>query len=353
MEFRKYLKNLDLLKLPNNDYFYQKEMDNLHSLNYPRKDNLTVAQKEAIKDIIENGKLIAQILAPLKYCGLNLSLSLVGGAVRDMATNNSEKISDYDFIISLKDPNDYYTSFEKNNLKRILGEEVINGIYERFNINYEDTKREEYRRVGLNQEIFKILVENIISESIDNVEIINEKNMKESDQSLRAYFINNFIKTLFKIDGIKGKRIDLISSSINGFEYIKQFDFELCKGEINFDILIENPKKNLAIEHAIDNLWISPGMLRDINDKTISIEENKFPLNLIKHFCENHYPRIKEKYSNYNLNTICTKEPNKNSSIYESLMKGNNYLQSFILSEKLQKDLSINNESSVTPKVKI
>lgn len=317
MNFETYIKELRI-----NYPKFKTEINHLFNLYYPKNDCVSIEQKDAINEIISSANLIKSYIKPLEDMGLNFSFSIVGGAVRDWILNKSNEITDHDFVISLNNSESVLLPLEPEKIKNFFSEAEmleINQLLKKYNpYTFKPDDNEECKNNicrNYNTFIWPKLFEKIMQMHINNYELFDFKNVQKIREREESYlFVNNQIHSLFKIKNINNKDIDIIISNFNesGFTYIRGFDFELCKASVDLSFINNKNSKSNLVDDFIDNMWLMPGMLRDIHYKTLTITPGKFELEHIKYFMDKHYPKLKKKFPENKLNALI-----RNSSMHK------------------------------------
>jgi hypothetical protein len=158
----------------------------------------------------------------------------------------------------------------------------------------------------------KLLWQTLVERQIKNhLKISNIFRNKDVENK----YLNKNIEAIFQVDGLGNKKIDLILSQHSGRGFAMSFDFEICKGEINLDFITENQNfEGDAIKEMLNNLWLMPSMLRDIDEKTLSISSANFDVEHIHYFMNKHFLKLKDKFPTYSFNYF-THDLNEEDSI--------------------------------------
>lgn len=304
MEYSKYAKKFNI----NNDD-YERKMKNLFSLYYPQQNRLSNGQKQALEDILGNAKLIVKALGPLKQMGLSFSLSLVGGAVRDFALDKSETINDYDFVLNLDSVYNFEKVITKDKLVNIFNSQELSEIDGELLENLERIKKsssENSNHVFIkDDEVKKEIYTKLVWGKLVEKQV--QSNWKEytffKNKDVENKYLNKHINGIFQTEGINGKKIDLILSNYGGMAFATTFDFEICKAEMDLWFLVKNEHlEGSEISELLNNMWLTPGMLRDVDEKTLSIRADNFGVEHIHYFMNKHYLKLKEKFPEHKLN---------------------------------------------------
>lgn len=341
---------------------YDLKMNNLFELYYPKVENLSESQKTALIDIFDNAQILANVLKSLKDLGFDFSLSIVGGAVRDIALNKAETINDYDFVLQLDDSftklnllkekitdqaiastldRDEQSLFygQLNSFEKYLSENQFkNSMHDPY-LAMSNKKIEEQTKVKL---LWQILVER-------QIKTLNKEYSTFRNKDVENKYLNQHIECIFQLNSSSNKKMDLILSERNGAGFAMTFDFEICKGVIPLDFLLESQQfKGNIIEEMLDEIWLMPSMLKDIADKTLTIRANNFTQDHINYFMGKHFLKLKEKFPHHTLNYCTSIEKDCTDNI--NLI---NYYKTKEQHDKLQEEMFINDDEKISRKIKL
>jgi len=341
---------------------YKKKMEKLHSLYYPQEDKLSKSQIEALKDMLENAKTITDAISPLLDLGIQLELGVVGGAVRDIVLDKSDMINDYDFVIKLSDSyknlSNIRSKVEPHILDNVLTDEESKLFYRQLSNMKKYCIENQFRKeladpyftpndstIETNTKVkllIQILLERQLKQNSHNYSLFRNKDVENK-------YLNQYIDAIFQINNIGNKKIDLILSKYNAQGFAMTFDFEICKASIDLSFLMdENFNKKDHLKKLTDNILLTPGMLKDIDEKTFTIRVDNFDESHITYFMNKHYLKLKEKFSDYSLKAF-TKSHDENSVNKINLV---NYYKAKHAYKDLQKEL-LSNDNQPCKKIKI
>lgn len=295
---------------------YQEKMDRLFELYYPKEDTVTESQRASFKEIFDNAQIVANALKPLKNLGFDFNLSVVGGAVRDTVLDKSETINDYDFVINLDES---FSSLQilknkitNSEISTILNKEEQSSFYRQFTDFERYLSENQFKRAiddpyhGMSNKkieestkiklLWQILVERQIKNNLNITNIFRNKDVENK-------YLNKNIEAIFQVDGLNNKKIDLILSQHSGRIFAMSFDFEICKGEISLDFMTRpEPFQGEPIKELLNNVWLMPSMLKDIDEKTLTISAKNFDIDHINYFMNKHFLKLKDKFPTYSFN---------------------------------------------------
>lgn len=343
---------------------YQEKMGKLFELYYPKKESISEDQKEALNEIFDNAQILANALKPLKNLGFNFNLSIVGGAVRDVIVDKTKAINDYDFVVNLDgsllgfDIKEHITN---SGISKILNREEQSSFYRQLNSFEKYLSENQFKKriddpyMGMSNKqieeetkqklLWQILVERQIKTMHKEYTVFTNKDVENK-------YLNQHIEAIFQISSINNKKIDLILSERTGQGFAMTFDFEICKGVIGLDFLTNNqPFEGEPMEALIDNVWLMPSMLKDIDEKTLTIRANNFSTEHINYFMGKHFLKLKQKFPTHTLN-YCDNSLKPNVETI-NLIK---YYKAKHMHEELQDEIPMNgndNEKNDIKRLKI
>ena len=280
--------------------------------------------QEKIKTIINLLNDAEKIIESLKIFNqrnlcFDVSIALAGGALRDLILMESPRIKDLDFIVSFKYSDDLISkgfvgtaiSLETDNI--ILKEgikEANNNLSDMGLEAFDITRISPGIDVGISAGHF---IFHVVSQLIKkNFNVENEfwgslKNIA-TIENLENNFgsENRHLSGVIKIkDHNLNFDIDLLLTSVDIDKYLDAFDYSICKMMIN---LLEYGDKNFKMistpNQFLKRIEISTEIYDDILNKKLSFNTDNFSIDEIQRSLTNHYPRLKEKYNEYELNLI-------------------------------------------------
>lgn len=312
----KFLNEFSYLKLKRSPEFnypmsqedYVNYLVGLNEKYLPKKDNLTVEQKEVLEDIFNSINAIEDALIPFRKHKIPYTLGVTGGALYDLITNNSHLTKDIDIVLNFNifDPS---ANLEEKKINSDFLKPIDDLMTEYFpNANTFNTSK-SYSMLDVAWAFNRF-----IEKSFDNY--LHNKNEAEKTYHNKSLF------SLSKITHTSCNRpIDLILSLNNVKSYIQSFDFDLCKNYIFYrqsanykeynDLATEALRSNITSLELLDHLYLTPPALKDLDNKTFTMLVSSFDEEDIHWFMEHHYPRLKEKLPHFELNFRAYTENNE------------------------------------------
>lgn len=261
----------------------------------------SVAQLEELQTILNEIK--SDLKSPV-FRHVSTELMIAGGAIRDTVLGKGEMVKDLDIFLSL----DFIEAYEEKanplSSKQFRQTLIENGVIESDH-NPKDTDSNLILKALVHQLKNKYTIEAFIhtQEDMPIKEdcIINS----EFEDDYRVKSINGVIKLKHpKID----YPIDLIVSFASSQQIIKEiFDFNLCKVYLKY---------SYGKDKALDNLYYDPSFLKDVNEKTITLDIADQALNKVS--IEKHLPRLIQKYPENRV--ICSNINEENQALLEKVL---------------------------------
>lgn len=253
----------------------------------PKESELTFQEKQYFSNILEILNYFEEFFSDSKKFPYDFQIGLAGGSLRDVFTKKIDQIKDLDIIVSIPKISDDYAE------KKLFIQEV--------------EKKISFQKMTFN-------------------------NLENKSYCSKHMFSNIKIPKQFSYP------VDLIFTNDSIEDFVQTFDFSICKIYYKHNIeqfeTIQNLESWQKIYHRI---IFTPTFLKDLKDKTITLNLRHFDENEIEYFLTHHYQRIKEKYFDYSLNMI-----NDSSHIKEK-----------IALNILEKTISKKNEFLLSPRIKI
>lgn len=316
------------------------EKDKLFILDYLEKNYTTdiFYNQEVMmtmKKIFSEMTYIYQALEPLENAGLDFTLSLVGGALRDLFTENYHLIKDLDIVLSINNVENYS---KNNNVSTITNLENISEIQEQVQVC--KSKYKEWDYWDIDKKIAALIEVSIaknlnIKQTFIPLEL--PKHM-EDNGIFRSNYHNVFLRGVVKIEDEKLRYpIDVLICNSTAKDYVNTFDFNICK--IMLSITSEQFKK-MSLNFNWDSLEQIKNEIIPTNDfwldivyKNLTLNPIGFDMNALERSIVEHLPRIQAKYPEYKLNL---NKYNGSDLIQDDVKEYLNKMHDFIeLNEKL------------------
>lgn len=348
-EFKQnYLKEFSYLNQECDGWKYTRE--EYHDLIFNRIDKIFAPlehldnnQNIALQNIYQSMQAIDNTLAPLRVEGIPYSLASTGGSLYDFLTGNCDKTKDIDLVLYFaiaKNPDDNKDEPEKNEPPQEDSNDLYAGdwtgkttkeknnkILKKYQESVHKLIREHAPQLAHNpndydMEIFSHFVKTLINKNYLTPNIYTQKNFDEGD------YVKVLLHGLIKIEDLKlPKPVDIMIAQRNIQTYCDSFDFNICKNYLiyrndnqvhnaNSDLVTDIENKGYCSQLILDHMRCFPNALKDIENKTYTMKLNELRLSDIDYYMTRHYPRMKEKLPDYELNFSCQPETQHIANAY-------------------------------------
>lgn len=274
-------------------------------------------------------------LNELKEYGLSFELGIAGGALRDVILNNSINIGDYDITLHINNIPMDFTSNELNINWNKLEKFNFKGLWKKY------FSAPEPYYTPLPQSVNEKMLTNLIGAVLKQSNSQKIKEIHYANHEVGTYQ-NNSIYGLIKLENVISKKpIDLIITNrlIDGF--VNTFSFDLCKTYYKYN-------NKHTFEDMVNNIIIQHSMLKDLENKTLTMNINHLSEENIRYYMNKHYKKMKEKYPEYTLDYRCRYDQYDKMSEYNIKLRELEVIaRYYILQEKLE------NNSKKSIKLKI
>lgn len=308
----KFIKMFPIINLNNNKIIKKEEVhpvsyslddnndlkDFLNSITYMNED-IPKEKLIVLEKIIEDTEKMKQILKPIAKL-FHFEFSIMGGAIRDFLLGHHDNIKDIDIMVS----------FDLDSVQHSRASYPRSLDWAYFFHNFENKEKLiELTKKYLNKEQYEEIAFTVFKEILNNkVKIDSEFSpqlvvIDKSDENTSGYKDINgdkLINGIIKIKDIQfNYPIDIILTNLETKDFVEKFDFGICQCYLPFN-LDDSISPNM--KDYIKKIKIAKEFLTDGLYKTITLKLNNNPtLEDLKFSMENHYQRIKEKYSEYSL----------------------------------------------------
>lgn len=289
----------------------------------------------AMKKIFFDMSYIYQALEALEQAGVDFTLSLVGGALRDLFTENYDLIKDLDIVLSINNIENYSKNTHTSTIANL---ESIPELTTQVQLC--KSKYKEWDFWDLDKKI-AALIEVSISHKLNVkqtfIPLDLPKHMEDNGIFRRNYH-NVFLRGVIKIEDEKLRYpIDVLICNSTAKDYVNTFDFNICKIMLS---ITSKQFKQMSLNFNWDNLERIKNEIVPTNDfwldivyKKLTLNPVGFDMNALERAIVEHLPRIQQKYPDYKLNLV---HYNQSESIQEDVKEYLEKMHNFIeLSEKL------------------
>jgi hypothetical protein len=260
---------------------------------YISKDSFLNEEKlPFLQKIWEDALYLKEVFMPLEKMGIEYVLDLTGGAVRDYVLDKHTEIKDLDFMLSIQAEHIGLYSLDKYFSKSQI---------KALELDSDDTL--DSKKIKLVQLCF--LAHN---EKIEVFSHVKDEKIDEDNGSYYGY--NESTKKARLIGVVKNESqrthypIDILLTDYTKFEFIDDFDFDICKA--SFCFVNPHVKKEFPDEpsHLISRFVAENDFWADVHNKMISYnttDRNQYHINAA---FEKHLPRIEAKYPDYKIHIV-------------------------------------------------
>lgn len=281
---------------------------------------------EVLDKIYADISKLYTILSKLDEIGLSYSLDITGGAARDFV--NNKPIKDIDIMLSIFDTYDNKSilrkmtdiSFLKKHFKL---EAIVLYVEELMNSNLVDN--EDY--ILKKQQLMTLCFYDFISEKFTFTSSNREEDgATEYDQDMLKH---NRLLGVFKLSQEKMQLhypMDILLTDFTKINFIKDFDLDICKVSFSLVNSVYKTKFPQTSLELISRFTAELEFWADIHNKKITMNVDNMSTKNIENSLTKHYQRIKDKYSDYELNIIAS--PNQVENL--------NYAKKFYVNEILK-----------------
>ena len=289
----------------------------------------------AMKKIFFDMSFIYEALECLEYAGLNFTLSLVGGALRDLLSENYDLIKDLDIVLSINNIQDYSKNQIVTDFAHIENNPKLKNL-----INDCEKKYEKWLSWDIDKKI-ATLVEAALAKKLKikktYVPLDLPKDMKDNG-IFRSNYHNIFLRGVIKLEDDNLRYpADILICNSTAQDYVNTFDFNICKVMLS---ITSQQFKDMTIKFNWDTLEKIKNQIIPFNEFWIDIAYKKltlnpigFDMNALERAIVEHLPRIQKKYPDHKLNLI---KYNNHSAINNDVKTYLEKMNEFILlNEKL------------------
>lgn len=286
--------------------------------NYQQLTSLHVLKRPDItcfSAILETVQKVAQSLEPLKDIGLSFEIALAGGSLRDFLSLQQDKIKDLDILVSLNNAPgfEYNLNTESNR--------IFDTMFSDFSLITEALSLKEFSFDQLKntthaEQFYYFLVSELLDKSWNVTRAYaprpfsNQAKEAFAKQCVRSDYHNQFLRDVIKINDEKlSYPVDVLLCNTTSEDYVNSFDFEICKAFIVFHSLseIENllaqvktdNEQQAVFDNLMSKILFSEGFAQDMSQKKLTLNPHFFDMDAVEHALMGHYPRIKDKFSDY------------------------------------------------------
>lgn len=289
-------------------------------------DILNNEQTLALQNIYDSMKAIDSVLTPFRDAGIPYSLVSTGGALYDFLTGKHELTKDIDIVLHFnivadknekqKAPDNTFFAVPVSDdwtEPEELPKDIISEKYQQsvHNLIKEHAPQLAHANHKYDMGLFSHLVQRMIDKNYKTSQIYTQKNFKDGD------YVKMLLHSLIKVSDNKlNKPLDIMLSQRSPQVYCDSFDFNICKNYITYrrfkhefmkedDLATQVEKQGYSPQLMLEHMMCFPIALEDLVNRKYTMKLNTLRLSDINYYMTRHYPRIKEKLPEYELNFDC------------------------------------------------
>lgn len=261
---------------------------------------------QILTNIYEDVKIVYDKLKVLEELGVNLTLDLTGGAVRDFIMGKD--ISDLDIMFSFNDTEPYkegqpdvpslISSVTFKKLKEIGFE-----VESLTKIGWSD--KEEDLNVRKTKLVELCLLDKV-EQTFFHTEESRTTEQKELGSSGEVY-IKVFRDRLCGVVKLKKQtsyKIDVLITDLRKYEFLQEFDINLCKASFVFKSKYYEKDFPKNPEHLLSRFVAEVEFFADIYNKKLTIDVNNKSIGMLDSILNKHLPKVQAKYPDYEFNLV-------------------------------------------------
>lgn len=284
------------------------------------------SQQETLDKIYEDVSKIYSVLKKLEQIGLSFSFDITGGATRDFVTN--KPIKDLDLMLSIFNTYENKTILSKMNdiaflKKHFSVEAIVFCIKDAI-----EAIDSESSFISQKQQLISLCFYDVISEKFTFTSNNRKEEMSKKDIYNENMWKKNRLLGVFKLSQEKmnlNYPADILLTDFQKIEFIKDFDLDICKASfalVNSVYKTSFPKDSLEL---ISRFTSETSFWADIHNKKMTLNVDNMSNKTIENSITKHFKRLKEKYPDYELNIISSKEFDANHKFAQNIYLNGNF----------------------------
>lgn len=238
-------------------------------------------KEETLKKIYEDGVYICNLLKPLQLMGIDVTIDVVGGAVRDFLLDRD--IRDIDIMVS----------FSESEAKKVSEPIMLKAGFTAEEISLIDWQYFKETNQSAKCKLIQLCV--IKGQREHNLSLSHLKKRESEYEE-----IIDRLEGVIKVHKIKTHyEIDLLITDLIKPHFISLMDYNICKA--SFCLKNSFYKKDIPTDHMqlLSRCVTGIPFFNDVYNKTISMSFLNKNENDIKTSIDKHFPKIEKKYSDY------------------------------------------------------
>lgn len=343
----------------------------------PSIESLSDAQKECLNEFGKAMEHYDKLLTPFRQQGIDYTIGIGGGAIRDFLLGDIDQIKDLDLFVCFEDekyrmePTPFVPVITKAIAKNILGEDFVPDMdfYQQlsdkertFKNDYEnnnplkvniwiaadpqkDAEKQEKHIIKMHNEwvkwrdneFNKDALTEVCMRLLDKTETVtgyySNKNSQKNIVSVNPY-LNDQMYGNIKLQSSNLKYpVDLVICKQPALLFSASFDFAICKVVCNYSDNYYGDEKIDVVKlfkddiplwkNVYENILVPPTFLKDLADNTVSINIRNFTQEHVDYFMDKHFLKLKKKYPDRQLKMYNTVDPDLKQYMDIVFLNGN------------------------------
>lgn len=289
----------------------------------PCKNDLTFEQKEVLNELANSMKEVDLALSEFRKNNIEYTVGIAGGAIRDFLAGKANEIKDIDIFVCFITENYKFTKdVSIPFISDVVAHELTNKKYHLKQI-YEDllektpapnldglNQRKAQEKIfehhrSINQDAQKKVLVDVCSEVLKKSFSVGSTHY--SLNGMADNYLNSAIYGDIKLKSPHLKYpVDFVITKHSCKTFMASFDFSICKVASVYSDYDEKAGLHKVFdetkepwENLYDNLFITPTFLKDMCEKTLTLDASDFSREHINYFMEKHYKKLVKKFPDY------------------------------------------------------
>lgn len=301
---------------------------------------------EVLTHIFEDVKIIYDKLKVVEGLGVNITLDLTGGAVRDFVMGKAKEITDLDLMFSF---NDTFLKGEPPEVHSVLSSVSSKDLLD-LGFTQQNLIDIDWNDAPMDLNVKKTkLVELCLSSDVEQTFAHTEESRNTHQKELGPDgepYLKVFRDRLCGVVKTKQQnhyKTDILITDLKKYEFLQEFDINLCKASFVFKSKYYEKDFPKNPEYLLERFVAEVDFFADIKNKKLTIDVNNKSLGMLDSILNKHLPKVMAKYPDYEFNLVSS-----GNARPEHLVE----IKHKIFSDKLHKALDKTNTPD-TKKVKL
>ncbi len=279
------------------------------------KNFMSETQAPILKKMYDDLKFVYDALTVLKTLGIDFTIDLTGGAVRDFVLGKADKIKDLDVMISMSSG---YSSYK---IRSLTTEDFEKAGFTQAHLDAVEWGGETDWAVDENVVTCKLIAlcferHNAVSHkyfhSRDSRAETRDLDKPEDPASDYAdEMARDRLQGVIKLAHPSfNYEIDLLVTDLAKPQFLNEFDIDICKA--SFSISNSHYKTTFPKDHShlVSRFIANQYFWADVLNKTLTVNTTTKSKKMVASTIEKHLPRVEAKYSDYKAQFAHSSNPN-------------------------------------------